>query len=243
MNVLTRITAALLLAGAAGGAAAADGELPQKVEVKGIRDPQLQPYRIMAAGFTAMDKYRALAPNAGELRFRLNPRRNAPPGTMDGLTLRIEGDNVSLPVPIDAQHVFTLPRSEAAADDDARLNLNRRQSYIRWLPEIRSDGVPLNHVRLGDARMECQVLVSIIKKVAGFAMTMVFNGVIRATDWCAAPDFTIPTYTPKALAGATLLHGSERISLRVAEDGMGFHAPISDLKYGHDTLIELSYAQ
>lgn len=243
MNILTRITFAMLLAGCALPAAAADGEPPRSVEVKGIRDPELQPYRIMAAGFKAMEKHRALAPTVRELRFRLNARRNAPPGVMDGLTLRIEGETTALALPIDAQHVFTLPRSDTASDDNARLNFNRKQSFIRWTPHIRSDGVPADHVRLGDARMECQVLTGIVKKAAGLAVTMMLNGVLRATDWCGAPQFTIPTYTAKVLSSATLLHGGERIALKIAEDGMGFHAPLADLRYGHDDLIELAYAQ
>lgn len=236
------LAAVLILADCANLARASDGTPPTTVEVKGIRNPELQPYRIMAAGFDAMDKHRALAPNAHALRFQLGARNNAPDGVMTGLALRIEGRNTDLAVPLDANHVFILPRHEAIADEDAQLKLNRNQRNIRWHPVIRSQGVPAGFMRLGDARMECQVMVSVVKKIAGFMLSTAVNGLMGASDWCSVEKFTIPTFATERLVSATLLHEGERITLRLSEDNMGFYAPVREARYGNDDLIELMFA-
>lgn len=236
----TTLLATALLALCAAQACASDATAPSSVEITGIRNPVLQPYRIMAAGFTAMERHRALAPQAGELRFRLSARTMAPAGTMEGLTVRMEGDTTAVNLPLDADMAFTLPRSESAAADNARLLLNRKQNYVRWVPHLRSPGVPAGFVRLGDARMECQVIVGIVKKLANFGILMMMNGVM-GSDWCASAKFNNPAYTPGRVASATLLHNGARIELKVAEDGIGFFAPISDTSYGNDDLIEVTY--
>lgn len=239
MNATT-ILATVFLAVCAGQACAGDASAPASVEITGIRNPVLQPYRIMAAGFTAMEDHRALAPDARELRFGLAPRASAPPGTMQGLTLRLEGDATDLALPIGADSTFTLPRSESAAADNAALVFNRKQNYIRWLPHIRSPGVPAGFVRLGDARMQCQVLVAVARKMVNIGIRMLVNGVL-GLDWCASDKFHIPSFSARRVASATLIHNGERIDLRVSEDGGGFYAPVSDKRYGHDDLIELTY--
>lgn len=241
MNHLSTVLTCALFAGTA-PALASDGTPPTSVEVKGVRDPVLQPYRIMAAGFDAMEKHRALAPAAQELRFRLSARKSAPAGVMDGLALRIEGENTALAVPLDGSHAFTLPRSETALEDNAKLNLNRKQNYIRWVPEIRTPGVAPGFIRLGDARMECQVIVGIVKKVISMPVSLTLSGFMRTTDWCSAEHFKIPTFTARQVASATLLHGEERIALQVDDDGKGFFAPLREMRYGHDDLIEVVYA-
>lgn len=233
-------TAALLLA-AAGPLHANDGTPPSRVEINGVRDPVLQPYRIMSAGFAAMEKHRALAPDARDLQFRLGPRSTAPADVMAGLTLRLDGAGTDMPLPINAAGVFTLPRSETAASDNAKLVLNRKQAYIRWMPYVRSAGVAPGFVRLGDTRMECQVLVGVVKKMANFAIEMAMNG-FMGRDWCANEKFQIPTFTVQRIAAATLIHGAERVPLRIEEHGAGFYSPVSNPRYGNDDLIEVTYA-
>lgn len=236
-------TTAAASAGAVAADAPSDGTPPKVVEVKGVRDPELQPYRIMAAGFRAMETHRALAPAITELRFRLSPRSHAPAGVMDGLTLTLEGERGSLPLPLAGDFAFALPRNPGVASDAATLTLNRRQSYIRWLPHMRSPGLAPGMVRLGDARMECQVLVAIVKKMAGFSVSLGLSGMMRTTDWCSAPDFHLPTFSDRRVASAVLLHAGERVPLKLTEDERGYHVPLADQRYGNDDLIEVAYAE
>lgn len=222
--------------------APSDGTPPKVVEVKGVRDPELQPYRIMAAGFRAMETHRALAPQVTELRFRLAPRQAAPAGIMAGLTLTLDSDQGRVAVPLASDYSFALPTNPGAAGDRAHLTLNRNQSNIRWTVQLRSPGLADGMMRLGDARMECQVLVSVVKKLAGMALSLGLSGVMRTTDWCSAKEFKVPTFAPRRISSAVLLHGGERVALQVTDDATGFFAPLADQRYAHDDLIELVYA-
>ena len=73
------------------GAGVMAQEPPRKVEVKGMRDPQMQAYRSVWAGLDAFDKYRHLAPLAPALQFHLRPRWDNPGASIKGITLDIVG--------------------------------------------------------------------------------------------------------------------------------------------------------
>lgn len=125
------------------------------VAVTSTRDPVDKSYRRMLRG---MDRFArdapALAPGAA-LRFRLLPRLA---GTrMDGIELKVVGDTLSLPVPVDADNGFTLARDERAWREDAALVANRRTASMTWRADVRSPGVPEGMRRLGDLRLECLV--------------------------------------------------------------------------------------
>ena len=125
------------------------------VSVTSTRDPVDKSYRRMLHG---MDRFAreapVLAPGAA-LRFRLLPRLA---GTaMEGIELTVVGDTVSLPVPVDADNGFTLPRDARAWREDAALVANRRTASMTWRADVRSPGVPEGMRRLGDLRLECRV--------------------------------------------------------------------------------------
>lgn len=215
----------------------ADGEA---VQIKGIRDPLLKPYRYMVAGLDAFDDYHVLAPNAPALRFKLQARQ---PGgdAMDGLVMRLRGDNTSMPLPLDADHTFALPRSEAALDDNADMELNKSKAGYRWHPDVRSEGVPAGMRRLGDLRLECKVLIGIGKKEIGLLWTGVVNSMLLTTDWCGHDKVKIGTPTTRKIAAATLVDGGQRIALGVAKDQLSYTPPLANKAIPDDALIEISY--
>lgn len=234
------LAGALLAAGAAQAQPVAAEQEP--VHVSGMRNPELKRYRVMSAGLDAFDDNHDLAPNAKELRFKLRPRANAAPGAMDNLSLRIAGDTLSIPVPIEPDGTFVLPRSEQAYDEDADLQLNKKKGSYRWHPDIRSPFVPTNMRRLGDLRLECQVKVAVAKKEMGFWVKALINSFLLSTDWCNVPKLQLHTAVDRKLASATLLYGQQRIRLHLSGDGEGYVPPLSDRTYPDDTLIELKYA-
>lgn len=151
MRTLIFLTALLL---PAAGAAAQDAP---SVTVAATRDPVDKSYRKMLAGMDIFERNHALAPQA-TLRFQLLPRQ---PGTrLDGITLRVAGDSVSLPVPVAPDHTFTLERNAEAARQDAALVASRKTSTLTWRAQVRSPGVPDGMRRLGDLRLECLVGVA-----------------------------------------------------------------------------------
>jgi hypothetical protein len=149
MRILTTLLTALLLA-----AGVAVAQTAPSVTVAATRDPVDKSYRKMLAGMDIFERQHALAPQA-TLRFQLLPR--LPSTQLDGITLRVAGDSVSLPVPVAADHTFTLERNAQAVNEDAALIASRKTSTLTWRAQVRSPNVPDGMRRLGDLRLECLV--------------------------------------------------------------------------------------
>ena len=226
--------AALALAGA--GAMAQ--ETPRLVEVKGVRDPQMQAYRSVWAGLDAFDKYHALAPKAGPLQFRIRPSTDNQGASLAGITLHIVGKADQIPVAIAPDGMFTIPRNRAAYDDKADLIFNHKRYLFTAFAEIRTPGLPANMRRIGDLRLECQVNVAIVKKEIPFGIHVMANTMFGGGDWCAKIGHyrSIPV---QQLRSATLVYGERRqdFPLIYLRDGI----KIADAEWPDDTLLELDY--
>lgn len=220
---------------------AQDNQAPSEVVIDGTRQPELKPYRIMSAGLDAFDEHRSrLAPNA-ELRFRLR-QSTVPLGerqTWDGVTLRLAGDQFSLPLPVGADGTFTLPRSQAAYDEDADLVLNRKKSTIGFFAKVRSPGLPENARRMGDLRLECQVNIAIGKKELNLAQRAFYNTAFLGGDWCTSKRAIFRWVLDDWPVSATVVDKNASKSLAV--DGYRFLAPIQDMSLSDDALITLEF--
>src|SRR4051812_37294492 len=137
MNALACLLplAAVLSAGAACAQTAAP--IPS-VTVQSTRDPVDKSYRKMIQGMDRFERDHALAP-AASLRFRLLPR--LPNTTLDGVTLRVAGDTMSLKVPLAADHSFVLERNAQALREDAAVLANRKTSSMTWRAWVQTPGL------------------------------------------------------------------------------------------------------
>ncbi|MBV6321478.1 hypothetical protein [Duganella violaceipulchra] len=115
---MRKLVQAWLLAAALAGAAHGQDAAPPRVTVTATRDPVDKSYRKMIAGTQRFAREHALAPQA-TLRFELLPR--LPTTRLAGITLRVAGDTVSLPVPVAPDHTFTLELNAQALKEDAAL--------------------------------------------------------------------------------------------------------------------------
>jgi hypothetical protein len=210
-----------------------------EVAVDGIKGAELKPYRVMSAGLDAFDEYHHLAP-AATLKFKLSRRGEASSGgNWDGVTLRLVGNDTSTPIPIAADGTFVLPRNQQAYDDEADLILNQKKSLMRFSPEVRSPGVPANARRLGDLRLECQVIVAIGKKELNFAQRMAINTIMLGGDWCSKGLGKFGFSLPDRSLSATLVNGAtKRI---ISTSAYQILAPIQDKSLPDDALIEFEY--
>jgi hypothetical protein len=213
----------------------------QVVQVNGIKNAGMHSYRSVMAGVDAFDEYRRLAPAVPELRFQLVVRRDLP-AAQEATTLRIVGDDLSLPVAIDAQGQFVLPRSEAAWDTNADLILNQKKTAYRLTAVVRTPGLPANVRRLGDLRLECKVATAIGKKEIPFWVNATANMLLLTSDWCsrAKGDMSLPFPAPARLAAATLRHGERSAPLKT--NNQEFTVPIGDAGWPDDSLVEMQYA-
>ena len=164
------------------GAGAMAQEAPKTVEVKGMRDPQMQAYRSVWAGLDAFDKYRHLAPLAGPLQFRIRPRRDHRGASIKGITLAIVGKGDSIPVPIAADGLFRITRLQAAYDDQADLIFNHKRQRFTAYAEVRTPGLAANVRRIGDLRLECQVNSAIVKTEMPLYVRAMVSAIFAGSD-------------------------------------------------------------
>jgi hypothetical protein len=242
MTYRNTLLSVLVMVGACAQAAQTPdgGEPVAEVAVNGLKDPELKPYRVMSAGLDAFDAYRRYAPNAA-LLFKLSRfgEVNWFKSNVEGVSLRLAGNDSSIPIPLGADGTFTLPRSKEAYDDDAELILNQKKSLIRFSVDVRTPGLPANVRRLGDLRLECKVIMAIGKKELNFAIRAAFNTMFLGRDWCSSRrakfGFALPDWT----IGTTIVDAGKRTPLNAY--GYQIVAPLADQSLSDDALVEFDF--
>jgi hypothetical protein len=230
------------------------------VTVPYTRDPVDKSYRKMIRGMERFERDHALAPQAS-LRFRLLPRSRTV--KMTGITLRVAGDNISLPVPVtEEDNSFVLPRNEQALREDAAVVANRKTTSMTWRASIVTPGLPPGTRRLGDMRLECFVgmeagLVSNSMPVFGW----IADKLTTPEQVCNSPDGNYLFFTERPVFSVTLRAGtrSEVLPFRMLYAGgeqsgraleycdcqvlldRSYYAPIWDKSWPDDTLLEFEY--
>jgi hypothetical protein len=212
------------------------------VHVNAIKNPEMHSYRAIAAGLDTFDDRHALAPKVPLLRFAVRTRSGAVLAG-DIPAAKLSGDAFTLPLPVGADAVFTVPRSAQAWNANAELVLSRKRQDVRVWPYVRTPGLADNQRRLGDLRLECQVFVTIAKKEAPFWAVALVNTVILTGDWCSFfkdADRTWSVNVDSPLASAVLREGERKLPLRV--QGRQFELPLADASWGNDAIVDFTYA-
>jgi hypothetical protein len=242
---------ALAVWGGTAGAAPQDKEAGT-VHINAVRNPEKHSYRAIVAGLDKFDELHTLAPNAPQLLFQARTRNGrlldaallqGAPG-VDALNARLSGDDgYALPLPLDGNGRFQVPRSQPAWDAGAELRLSKKYSDVRVWPWVRTPGLADNQRRLGDIRLECQVFVAIAKKEAPLHIVLLGNAVMLGSDWCAFmkdKDNAWDVAMPAALNAAVLRDGERSIPLRIK--GWRFEVPIGDKSWSNDAIVEVAFA-
>ena len=252
MNIIASLRPALLLlpvalAAALPAHAAPDKDEAATVHVNAVKNPELHSYRAVVAGLDKFDQMHALAPNVPQLRFQVQARRGKPLGA-EPLVARIAADDFSIPLALDQDLRFSVPRSQAAYDARAELVLNRKKQEARFETHVRTPGLADNQFRMGDVRLDCQVKIAIGKEEIPFWANALVNSILLTTDWCSwfkgetpkGGDRTWSREAAASLSAATLREGERTLALKV--DGRSFRVPIGDTSWGDDAIVELEYA-
>jgi len=207
-------------------------EAVQSVEVNGMKNPEFKPYRQMLKGIDAFEQFHALAP-AAQLKFQLVS--DSTPIAFDKVTLRIAGDNTEVPLPVDSNGIFMLPRLASAAEDNAEIISNLRKGQLRWRSEIRSPNVPANARRLGDLRLECEIGWAINRQDMSFVAR---NSLSMMGGLCHAKRVGLRYQAPRALSGVTLVSGERKIALSIDPKAKRvFWPPLADNSWNNESLV------
>lgn len=252
MNLIASLRPAIfllpaVLAATSAGAAEPDKDETRTVHVNAIRNPELHSYRAVVAGLDKFDELHALAPAVPQLRFQVEARSGKTLGD-EPLVARIAADEFSIPLSLDQDLRFTVPRSEAAYDAKAELVLNRKKRQARFETWVRTPGLADNQYRMGDIRLDCQVKIAIAKEEIPFWVNGLINGFMLTTDWCSwfkgeTPKGGDRTWSREAaakLSAATLRDGERSMALKI--EGKRFKLPIGDTSWSNDAIIELEFA-
>jgi hypothetical protein len=254
--ILRTLTAAVLGLALCGGAAAQDDDV-QQVPVNGVKNPEMKSYRAVWAGLDMFDKEHRLAPAVPEVRFRILTKTSkskcigmcwetavALPGASDQFSLRIAGNDESVPVSVSPEGFFAVPRSRALYDADADLILNQKKGSYKITVDVRTPGLPDNARRLGDLRLECKVKVAIAKEEIPFWALALVNSVLLSTDWCMTTIGKEKThfsyFSPAPVLSATLTDGDR--SKKIETGKHSYQVNLGDKSWSDDALIQLEYA-
>lgn len=236
------LAAALLLCSAAGATQDAQVKEIDPVHVNAMRNPEVRKYKAVLAGLDAFDKHHKLAPAVPQLQFRLTARRKDE--SPEPLAIRLAGDGgFQLPVAVDGERRFVVPRSDAALAADSELELNRKRRHYRVMPDIRTPGLAANQRRLGDLRLECKVMIAIAKEEIPFYGVILINGVLLTTDWCSFFDekreasFDFDADAP--ITTAVLREGGRTQPLEVKD--RSFSVSIATSSWSDDAIVELTF--
>lgn len=227
------------------------------VEVRYVRDPVDKSYRRMVKGMERFERERAIHAPQATLRFRLLPR--LPNASLDGVALRIASEHASVPVALDKDFSFTLPRIEAALRDDAAVVANRKSTSMTWRAWVQSPGVPAGMRRLGDLRLECKVgmdarLISNTSPLFAWLSDALTN----TEAVCGQPDGNYLFFADQPFSTITLYYGNRSANLpptmlrgggRIGPADLPYcdcqvlldrtyYAPIWDPAWPDDTLVE-----
>lgn len=260
-RLLHRVILLLACLAGAGAPALAQSGQPTTVTVQSTRDPVDKSYRKMIRGMERFEREHALAPNA-PLRFQLLPR--LPTVDMRGITLRVAGDTVSVPVPVAEDNSFVLPRNEAALREDAAVLANRKTTSMTWRALIVTPGLPPGTRRLGDMRLECRVGVEAGLVSNSSPLFSWINDVLTSPEQvCGSPNGNYLFFAERPIFSVRLRAGDrvEVLPFRMLYAGgeqskadlqycdcqvmldRTFYAPIWDSSWPDDTLVEFEYME
>lgn len=212
----------------------------QSVSVSAVKDPEIRSYRSMLAGLVAFEKNHSLAPAAPELRFVLSPMLKDSVADYRHAKLSIRGDTVSIPVPIDTDNSFAIPRSKEAEDENADLILDLRKGEIRGRPDIRTPGVPENTRRLGDLRLECEVRSAIAKAETNFVFRSAIAAATLGRGLCQSAKMKMGFFAGRKIQEVTLVAGDRHEPL-TRFSGPHYFPPVGDKDWPDDTLIHFKF--
>ncbi|MCX7293856.1 hypothetical protein [Janthinobacterium sp.] len=215
----------------------ASQEMQQIVDVQSTRDPDLRPYRTMLRGLDAYADHQRLAPGA-PLRFMLIPA--TPKARLDGVTLHLSADNLSIPVPLAADGGFTLTRDKTAYDANADLVSNKKRATLRWRADIHTPGLPQNVRRLGDLRLECEIRWAVEQDELSFVRRNLFR---LAGGPCHSSLIHVPYPVFRKLLAVQARSGERTMDIRVTEDRQRYVPPLHDGNWDDNTLLTLTYAE
>ena len=205
------------------------------IQVVGIKHPASVGYAMFLKGEEAFAAHHELAPGA-TLRFSARASKLMPGSE---LKLSVVDEEQSVALALDQQGSFALPAPPPVKLGEARIVANQSKGAVEIDPLVRSPGQPENQRRLGDLRLECEVLWAMKKDSAPFLVRATFG---LAGGLCHSAKIAVHFPVRRKLTAATLVQGDKRQAIPVAKEGHAYMPPLYDRAWFNDARVELAFA-
>lgn len=241
----------------------------QSVEVNHTRHPEERSYRFLDGGRQFFESLRARVPGA-VLRFRLIPLKLEV--DLKQVRLRLAGETFETPIHIMEDFRFELPNNDLAFKEDAVILSNYAETDLRFIAEVKSPDLPKNRLRLGELRVNCEVVVKTLRFREKTDIVSLSKRALLAvlSNPCLFEKPTIPFLAEHPIFNVSLSHGSRQEQLPLRDlyqnrlhrtpsfgpndlkDGwlqIGwwydrvFAPPLGDQSWPDDTLIEIEFME
>lgn len=222
------------------GAAATEDvdEEVSTVIINGVKGASRMHYKSMLKAVATFEENHQLAP-AADLKFSVcsNPALPAP------IALQVEtGDDKLMPIKVDADCRFTLPKAEVVGSTKGDLISNRKKFSIN--PYVRTPGLADDVNRLGDLRLACEVTWTLLKESdeGSFLTRMAIKTAVSlAGGLCHASNFGFGVTEKKKLRSVELVSGDRHLPLGIRKGKNNYSPPLYDKTWPDDALVKLTY--
>ncbi|MYM97034.1 hypothetical protein [Duganella vulcania] len=224
MNWTTALLGTLFLSNLATAQTAPE----QEVNIVGFKNPEHKSYQSFVRALSVAERFKELAPQA-DPGFRLLSK---PPGK--DLTLRLVGNAAEQPIALDPQGYFHLEKKPAIDDGRADLVVSAKAGAAAFKPSVRTPGLPPSTRRLGDLRMECEMLWVLDKDDMPFLIRSTFQ---LAGGLCHSGKIAVDFPEPLKLRSATLVEADRTLKLPLQADRHGYIAPVHDKSWSNEARV------
>ncbi len=205
------------------------------IEVIGTAMPTEIPYKKILNGIEAYKAHQQYSPKS-DLRFVIQSQN--PGEVLSGLTASIKGAGLNLALDLDSNSIFQLPELRQPLTDDIVITINRREGAILLRPYVQSQYSTPTRRRLGDLRLECEIIWAIEKD----DLSLLERSAMRFIGGlCGSSKSKVTFHLVKKLRGANLVMDERKLPVLIDKTGYAFSPPLHDKSWSDDAFIELEF--
>ncbi|MES2324469.1 MAG: hypothetical protein V4633_19610 [Pseudomonadota bacterium] len=207
-----------------------------EVTVLSFKDPFRTDYRGLQKARAAMTELRALAPQASLRFFIVNRSGSAYRGELKAI---VSDGEASHTIPMASDASFELPAQIAGLGEAAEFMMNAKRKEIYLRPQVRSPGTSDSRLRLGDLRMECEIVWRMEYAEASFMA----RAALKFMDSpCNSAKFGMDFFARGRLSAVRISEHGNSKTLQLTHRAQAYYAPLHDKAWSNEALIELTPA-
>lgn len=202
--------------------------------VKIIANPDKRPFEYFLKGLLAYEKNKALAPNA-VVSFSVVEKAR-PLSSI--VTLEDRSTDGMLPVSLSSEGTFSLSNHANAAATRREFVSDKKAGSLRWLPIVRTEGLPYHVRRIGDLRAECLMYADMEYDSMPLMVRSVFW---MAGGMCNSSKISTSAFVHRKLKSAILHNGEEQRKLELSRDKLEYFIPLYDKGISDEATVVFEY--